>query len=59
MFMDNLPAFPLVQPVFTFAVDERVRGVQIGPLDYTSDRFRNIANWYVVTRRVIVSNREP
>jgi peptide/nickel transport system substrate-binding protein len=59
MFMEDVPAFPLVQPVFTFAVDERVRGVQIGPLDYTSDRFRNVTDWYVVTRRVIVSNREP
>jgi peptide/nickel transport system substrate-binding protein len=59
MFMEDMPALPLVQPMFTFAVDERVRGVQIGPLEYTSDRFRNVTDWYVVTRRVIVSNREP
>ena len=59
MFADEAPAILLYQPVFTFAVDERVRGVQIGPLEYPSDRFRNVADWYVVTRRVIVSNREP
>jgi peptide/nickel transport system substrate-binding protein len=59
MFADDVPAILLYQPVFTFAVDERVRGVQIGPLEYPSDRFRNVADWYVVTRRVIVSNREP
>ena len=59
MFADEAPALLLYQPVFTFAVDERVRGVQIGPLQTPSDRFRNVTDWYVVTRRVIVSNREP
>jgi peptide/nickel transport system substrate-binding protein len=59
MFADDVPAILLHQPVFTFAVDERVRGVQIGPLEYPSDRFRNVADWYIVTRRVTVSNREP
>jgi peptide/nickel transport system substrate-binding protein len=58
-FMAEVPAIPLSQPIFTFAVDERVHGVQIGPLEYSSDRFRNVTDWYVVMRRVIVSNREP
>ena len=56
---DDVPAILLYQPVFTFAVDERVRGVQVGPLEYPSDRFRNIADWYIVTRRVIVNKRQP
>jgi peptide/nickel transport system substrate-binding protein len=59
MFMDEVPAIPLVQPIFTFAVDDRVKQVQIGQLVYPSDRFRNVTDWYIVTRRVIVSNREP
>ncbi len=59
MFADQVPAILLHQPVFTFAVDDRVGGVQIGPLEYPSDRFRNVADWYIVTRRVTVSNREP
>lgn len=59
MFMEDMPAIPLSQPIFTFAVDERVHDVQIGPLEYTSDRFRNVTEWYIVTRRVLVSNREP
>jgi hypothetical protein len=59
MFAEQVPAILLHQPVFTFAVDERVRGVQIGPLEYPSDRFRNVADWYIVTRRVTVSKREP
>jgi peptide/nickel transport system substrate-binding protein len=57
MFVDEMPAILLHQPVYTFAVDERVGGVQIGPLEYTSDRFRTVADWYIVTRRVMVSSR--
>jgi len=57
MFMDDVPAILLHQPVYTFAADERVGGVQIGPLEYPSDRFRTVADWYIVTRRVIVSSR--
>jgi peptide/nickel transport system substrate-binding protein len=57
MFMDEMPAILLHQPVYTFAADERVGGVQIGPLEYPSDRFRTVADWYIVMRRMIVSSR--
>jgi hypothetical protein len=32
-----------------------VHGVQLGPLQSPSDRFRTVDRWYVATRRVIVS----
>jgi len=48
----------LYHPVYTYGVDRAVRRVQIGPLLDPSDRFRNIADWYVRTRRVIVSEAE-
>jgi hypothetical protein len=53
--MEEVPAFPLYVPVYTYAVDEKLRGVQLGPLMHTGDRFRNSADWYVLQRRVIVS----
>jgi peptide/nickel transport system substrate-binding protein len=59
MFMDDVPAILLTQPIYTFAVDERVHDVQVGPLEYPSDRFHTVADWYIVTRRVITSEREP
>jgi peptide/nickel transport system substrate-binding protein len=59
MFMDDVPAILLTQPIFTFAIDERVHDVQVGPLEYPSDRFHTVADWYIVTRRVITSEREP
>jgi len=57
MFIEAAPALPLVQPIYTFAVDERVRGVQVGPLVDPSDRFRTVTDWSIVMRRVIVSER--
>ena len=47
-FVDELPALPLFYPVYTYAVDERVQGVTIGPLLDTSDRFTTITDWFLV-----------
>jgi peptide/nickel transport system substrate-binding protein len=55
LFMDELPALILYYPVYTYAVDNRLHGVQLGPLLDPSDRFRNISQWYIKTRRVIFS----
>jgi len=57
LFMGEVPAIPLYVPVFNYAVDVRVQGVQLPPLMRTGDRFRNIAEWYVLQRRVVVSER--
>ncbi|HRU95099.1 MAG TPA: hypothetical protein P5195_07725, partial [Anaerolineae bacterium] len=55
LFMREMPAIPLYVPVFNYAVDVRVQGVQLPPLTRTGDRFRNIAEWYVLQRRVVVN----
>jgi hypothetical protein len=41
--------------MYTYAVDQQVRDVQLSPLLHTSDRFRNIQAWYVQTEEVVVS----
>jgi peptide/nickel transport system substrate-binding protein len=53
-FADQTPALLLFYPVYTYAVDTSVNGVQVGPLIEPSDRFNSLAQWSVVTRRVIV-----
>jgi peptide/nickel transport system substrate-binding protein len=53
-FADQTPALLLFYPVYNYGVDSKVGGVQIGPLTETSDRFATIADWYIVTRRVVV-----
>jgi peptide/nickel transport system substrate-binding protein len=55
IFAEEVPSLPLYYPIYTYAVDARVREVQISPLLYASDRFRNISAWYVQTENVIVS----
>jgi len=58
LFADRAPALVLFYPVYTFGIDTRVRGVQLAPLLTPSDRFRNIAQWYLKTKRV-TSNLAP
>lgn len=55
IFAEETPALIITYPTYTYAVDESVRNVQIGPLVSPSDRFRNIADWYINTRRVILA----
>jgi peptide/nickel transport system substrate-binding protein len=58
IFAQEVPALLLYVPVYTYGVDERIHGPQIGPLVDPSDRFRTISNWWIVPRRVFVSESE-
>jgi peptide/nickel transport system substrate-binding protein len=58
LFADEVPALLLYYPVYNYAVDEMVNGVQLSPLVDPSDRFRTISQWYIKTRRMVVS-QEP
>ena len=53
-FIDQAPALLLFYPVYNYAVDASVNGVQVGPLIEASDRLNTLAQWSVVTRRVVV-----
>ena len=56
MFDEYLPSIPLYYPVYSYAVSERIRGVQLGPLLTPADRFQTLADWFVIERRVIVNS---
>ncbi len=58
LFAEEVPAILLYHPIYTYGVDRKVQGVQIGPLMAPSDRFYAVDRWYVTTRRVIVSQTE-
>jgi peptide/nickel transport system substrate-binding protein len=58
IFVEETPALVLAYPTYTYAVDQGVRNVQIGPMASPPDRFRTIADWYVNTRRVIVAEAQ-
>ncbi|MFQ5611998.1 MAG: peptide ABC transporter substrate-binding protein [Anaerolineae bacterium] len=55
IFAEETPALVLYAPVYIYALDQNVKGVQLSPLADPADRFRNLSDWYVLTRRVIVS----
>lgn len=48
----DAPAVFLYAPDFIYLLPEKVRGVRLGPLATPSERFANVAEWYVETDRV-------
>jgi peptide/nickel transport system substrate-binding protein len=58
IFVQETPALIIDYPTYTYAVDESVHNVQIGPMVAPSDRFRSFPDWYVNTRRVIVAEAQ-
>jgi peptide/nickel transport system substrate-binding protein len=55
LFAEEVPSLLLYYPVYNYAVDDMVKGVQLSPMMDPSDRFRTVAEWYIKTRRVVVS----
>jgi peptide/nickel transport system substrate-binding protein len=58
-FADQVPALLLYYPVYNYAVDARVRAVQLGPLTEPADRFASLPRWYTETRQVVVEQTTP
>lgn len=58
IFAEQLPALLLYYPVYTYGVRNKIHDVQMGPLNVPGDRYRSIANWYIITKRVTVSSAE-
>ena len=50
IFAQQLPALPLFNPVYTFAVDRHIQGIRLGPLFDSSDRFNGIDSWTYVAQ---------
>lgn len=55
LFAEEVPSLLLYYPVYNYAIDEMVKGVQLSSMMDPSDRFRTIAHWYIKTRRVMVT----
>ena len=53
VFAKELPSLPLYVPVYSYAVDAQVQGVQVGPLYEPSDRLNTFTSWYLLTRRAL------
>lgn len=53
LFAREVPSLLLYQPVYNYAVSDKVRGIQLGPLVTPSDRFASVLDWYVATQQLI------
>lgn len=56
IFSEEVPSLLLYYPVYTYGVRNKVHEAQMGPLNTPGDRYRSIANWYIVTKRVTVGS---
>ncbi|NIP26248.1 MAG: hypothetical protein GWO38_21100, partial [Phycisphaerae bacterium] len=52
-FAEQIPAIILYYPVYTYVIRDTVKNVQLAALSDLSDRFSNVRDWYLLTRRVI------
>ncbi|MDR3572731.1 MAG: peptide ABC transporter substrate-binding protein [Anaerolineaceae bacterium] len=59
IFSQQLPSLPLYYPVYTYAVDQQIQGVRMGPLFDTSDRFVSVLDWFLVAKRPTQSDVTP
>lgn len=59
IFSQQLPSLPLYYPVYTYAVDQQIQGVRMGPLFDTSDRFASVLNWFLVAKRPTQTEATP
>jgi peptide/nickel transport system substrate-binding protein len=58
IFAEEVPSLLIYYPIYVYAVGEQVRDVQLSPLLHTSDRFRNIHEWYIQTEEIVVSEND-
>ena len=56
IFVEELPALLLYQPIYTYGVDQRVRNIQIAPMPDPSGRFRNVFQWAVLEIEIPLSD---
>lgn len=48
-FEHEVPAILLYYPVYSYAVDNQVQGVKIGPIFNPSDRLTSLERWYLIS----------
>ncbi len=52
LFEEEVPSIPLYHPLYSYAIDRSVKGVQVQGLFDPSTRFLSVRNWYTQTQRV-------
>jgi len=50
IFAEELPSLILYYPTYTYFVDKKVRGIEMGVLLEPSSRFYDVQEWYIKTK---------
>ena len=58
-FSNEMPALPLYYPIYTYGLDQQVRGVGMGALTEPDDRFDGITNWFLEARLTASTPESP
>lgn len=51
LMINEIPALFLYQPIYTYAVDKKIKNVMGSKIVYPADRFDSIFTWYIKTKR--------
>ena len=49
--IDDLPAIFLYSPDYTYPVNKKIKGLDVERIALPADRFINIENWYLKTKK--------
>lgn len=55
IFAEQVPSLLIYYPIYTYAVDGKVHGVQLAPLLHNSDRFRNAEDWHIQVEETAIN----
>ncbi len=59
IFQEEMPSLPLFYPVYTYAIDRQVLGVEMGPMYEPGDRFNTITSWFLTGKNLPKSTIAP
>ena len=48
---EEKPAIFLYQPIYSYMIDKNIKGINISNINKPADRFSNVTNWYIKTRK--------
>lgn len=51
LLIEDLPAIFLYSPSYIYPVNKKIKGIEIGKIAKPSDRFINIEDWYIKTKK--------
>lgn len=54
--VSEIPAIFLYNPTYTYVVDEKIKGINVDRIITPADRYNNLEDWYIKTKRQFKAN---